>query len=403
MAAKRIVAWVIGVPLVLAAGLVGYVAVFGLSSLLNPGPKAPAVAAAQAGVTVTTVAQGLDTPWGLAFLPDGRMLVTERIGQLRIVAADGSLSAPVTGVPAVLAEGQGGLLDVVLDPDFATTGLVYLSYAEPDAANPALAGTAVARATLEGNALTGLTVIWRQTPKREGANHWGSRLVFAPAPAGAPQSHVLFITTGDRFEGMDQAQDLTTTIGKTLRIYPDGTIPADNPFVGRAAAKPEIWSYGHRNMQGAALDPRTGTLWTHEHGPQGGDELNPDLAGRNYGWPVITFGKNYLTGTDIKDGRTDAPGMEQPVHKWVPSIAPSGMAFYTGSAYPQWSGSLFLGSLAHMRLVRLELDGTRVAKEEQLLGDLNERIRDVRQGPDGKLYLLTDSPEGRILRLDPKA
>jgi glucose/arabinose dehydrogenase len=328
------------------------------------------------------------------------MLVTERPGRLRLVSKQGKLSSPLPGLPKVFAEGQGGLLDVVLDPDFDSNQRIYLSFSEPDPKNPKLAGTAVARGQLSGSMLQGFEVIWRQKDKVEGPNHWGSRLVFAPAPAGAPQPYVLFITMGDRFTFKEKAQDLNTHFGKVVRIYPDGSVPADNPFVGQPGKLADIWSYGHRNMQGAALNPQTGALWTHEHGPQGGDELNIDQAGRNYGWPTITYGKEYVSGKTIGTGTTRAD-VEAPLTYWIPSIAPSGMAFLTSERYPAWKGSLFVGSLAHQQLVRLDVGATTAVEKERLLGDLGERIRDVRQGPDGLLYVLTDSEEGQIIRLDP--
>jgi len=339
---------------------------------------------------LVTVAEGLEFPWSLAFLPDGRMLVTERPGRLRIVTADGQLSPPVTGVPAVFAERQGGLLDVVLDPKFASNARVYLSYAEADSAG--LAGTAVARGKLVGNALTEVEVIYRQTPKSEGGLHFGSRLVFAP-------DGKLFITQGDRYLMKDMAQTLDNDFGKVVRINPDGSIPTDNPFVRTAGARPEIWSYGHRNMQGAAIHPQTGKLWTHEHGAMGGDEINLDEAGKNYGWPVITWGVNY-DGKPIGIGTTQE-GMEQPLLYWKPSIAPSGMAFYTGDKFAAWRGNLFVGSMKFAYLNRIELDGTTVKAEHKLLTEVNERIRSVRQGPDGYLYVTTDTPKGRVLRLEP--
>jgi glucose/arabinose dehydrogenase len=340
-------------------------------------------------VRVTTIATGLDHPWGLAFLPDGRKLVTERSGQLRIVEADGRLSAPLSNVPAVYAHGQGGLLDVALDPEFEQNRTVYLSYAEPGDGG---AGTAVARARLEEARLADLRVIFRQQPKVSGSNHFGSRLVFA-------RDGTLFVTLGERYAYRERAQDLSTDLGKIVRINRDGSVPRDNPFVNRPGARPEIWSYGHRNVQGAALHPSTGVLWTNEHGAQGGDELNIPRAGLNYGWPVITLGVDY-DGSKIGEGRAK-PGMEQPIYSWTPSIAPSGMAFYTASAFPNWRGNLFVGSLKFGLLVRLELSGDAVTSEERLLEPLGERIRDVRSGPDGRLYLLTDSPNGRLLRLDP--
>ncbi|GGG34046.1 PQQ-dependent sugar dehydrogenase [Chelatococcus composti] len=342
-------------------------------------------------MVVETVASGLDHPWGLAFLPDGAMLVTERSGNLRRISADGAVSNPLAGVPDVAARGQGGLLDIALDPAFADNRTLYITYAEP---RPDGAGTAVARARLseDASALRDVTVIFRQVPSHSGGNHYGSRLAFAP-------DGTLFVTLGERFNLRDKAQDLTTHLGKVVRIRPDGSVPADNPFVGRQDARPEIWSYGHRNPQAAAIKPDTGELWTVEHGARGGDEVNITRKGRNYGWPVITHGVDY-SGARIGEG-TAREGMEQPLYYWDPSIAPSGMAFYTADAFPQWRGSLFVGALAGRMLVRLELRGDRIVGEERMLRDLGERIRDVRQGPDGLLYLLTDSPEGRVLRLRP--
>jgi len=353
-------------------------------------PRSPTPAPVDGGVRVETIARGLEHPWALAFLPAGRMLVTERPGRLRIVDPDGRLSEPLAGLPRVLAHGQGGLLDVALDPKFADTRLVYLSYAEPGAAGTG--GTAVARGRLGEGRLEDVRVIYQQHPKVEGWNHFGSRLVFA-------RDGTLFVTQGDRFTYYRGAQDLSVGFGKIVRISPDGSVPRDNPFVDRAGARPEIWSYGHRNVQGAALHPETGQLWTVEHGARGGDELNHPEPGKNYGWPVITYGIDY-SGASIGEG-TAKPGMEQPVYYWDPVIAPSGMAFYTGDALPGWKGSVFIGSLRPGLLVRLTLENGRVAREERYLGDLGERIRDVRQGPDGLLYLLTDSRDGRILRLVP--
>jgi glucose/arabinose dehydrogenase len=338
---------------------------------------------------VVTVATGLEHPWGLALLPDGRMLVTERPGRLRIVEPDGRLSAPLGGVPAVYAEGQGGLLDVALAPDFTQSRMIYLSYAEPG--DGGTAGTAVARARLGPSTLENVEVVFRQQPKVTGGAHFGSRLVFA-------RDGNLFITTGDR-QRRENVQDLTRLQGKVIRIRPDGAIPRDNPFVSSDGSRSPIWSYGHRNLQGAALHPATGQLWTVEHGAMGGDELNTPKAGRNYGWPVITYGRDY-SGARIGEG-TAKPGMEQPVRYWDPSIAPSGLMFYTGDRFPAWKGNLFVGALGFQLLVRLELDGERVTAEERLLQDFGERIRDVRQGPDGFIYLLTDEGDGRILRLEP--
>jgi glucose/arabinose dehydrogenase len=337
-----------------------------------------------------TVTEGLEFPWSLAFLPDGRLLVSERPGRLRIVAADGRLDPiPVAGAPAVAAVGQGGLLDVALHPDFAKNRLVYLSYAGE---GPGGYGTEVARGRLDGHALRDVQVIFRLQPKTRTSIHFGSRLVF-------DRKGFLYITLGDRGE-MERAQRLDDHAGSVIRLHDDGRVPADNPFVGKAGARPEKFTLGNRNMQGAALHPQTGMLWTHEHGPQGGDEINIIRAGVNYGWPVITYGRNYGTGTQIGEG-TAKPGMAQPLLQWTPSIAPSGMAFYTGDRFPKWKGNLFVGALKFQMLVRLQLDGERVIGEERLLQGALGRIRDVRQGPDGYLYLLTDSDKGRIVRLEP--
>ena len=351
-------------------------------------PRSPTPKPVKAAVRVETVARGLDHPWALAFLPDGRLLVTERPGRLRIIERDGRVSEPLDGVPQVFARGQGGLLDVALDPRFADNRLVYLSYAEPGGGGTA--GTAVARGRLGEGRLENVRVIYQQQPKVRGTAHFGSRLVFG-------RDGTLFVTQGDRLTYRDGAQDLSVGIGKIVRIAPDGSVPRNNPFVGRAGVRPEIWSYGHRNVQSAALHPQTGQLWTVEHGARGGDELNRPEAGKNYGWPVITYGVDY-SGERIGEG-TAKPGMEQPLYYWDPVIAPSGMTFYTGGAFPDWKGSLFIGSLEPGLLVRLILEDGRVAREERYLGDLRERIRDVRQGPDGLLYLLTDSRHGRILRV----
>ena len=360
----------------------------------------PALAAPR----VVTVAHGLVNPWSLAFLPDGRMLVTERPGRMRIVNADGKLGPPLPGLPPVVAEGQGGLLDVVLDPKFSANRWVYWSYSEAaEAPNPdGLNGTAVARARLDGEPgaerLAEVQVIFRQVPKVASRLHFGSRLAFG-------NDGRLFITLGERYSRKDEAQTLDNHLGKVVRIEPDGRVPADNPLVGRAGnpanPKLEIWSWGHRNVQGAAIHPLTGELWTTEHGPQGGDELNLTLPGRNHGWPVITYGRNYGIGTQIGEGTARAD-VAAPVAYWVPiSIAPSGMAFLTSDRYPGWQGQLFIGSLRAEALIRIELDGRTVVHQERLLKNLNERIRDVRQGPDGYLYLLTDNPDGRLLRLLP--
>ena len=341
-------------------------------------------------IRAVTLTDDLDHPWGLAFLPDGRMLVTERVGRLRIVSPNGTLSDPIAGVPEVYAEGQGGLLDVALAPDFAQSRMIYLSFAEPGGGG---GGTSVARARLgeSENRLENVQVIFRQQPKVGGGAHFGSRLVFA-------RDGTLFITTGDR-QNRPFVQDLSKLQGKVIRIRPDGTIPPDNPFVHRRGARPEIWSYGHRNMQGAALHPETGQLWTVEHGARGGDELNAPKAGRNYGWPVITYGVDY-SGARIGEGQRKE-GMEQPVHYWDPSIAPSGLMFYTGDKFPNWKGNAFVGALGFQLVARLELDGERVRSEERLLEGYGQRIRAVVQGPDGYIYLLTDDDDGRIVRLEP--
>ncbi|NMG75489.1 PQQ-dependent sugar dehydrogenase [Aromatoleum diolicum] len=360
--------------------------------LASSSVRAQIVVRSEAGpVNVAEVARGLETPWALAFLPGGRMLVSERPGRLRIVAADGTLSAPVKNVPAVHAEGQGGLLDVVLGPNFATDRLIYFSFAEPTARG---ARTAVARAALdvEDLSLQDVKVIFAQRDDPDGRHHWGSRLVF-------DREGNLFVTLGDRFFLRDRAQELRSHLGKVVRIRPDGSVPPDNPYVKMSRALPEIWSIGHRNLQGAALHPQTGALWAHEHGPQGGDEVNVVKPGLNYGWPMVTYGREYGSGARIGEG-SERADIEPPVHYWVPSIAPSGMAFYTGDAFPKWKGSLFVGALRGQLLARLELDGDKIVREERLLTELGIRIRDVRQGPDGKIYLLDES-QGRILRLDP--
>ncbi|AWI74889.1 oxidoreductase [Parazoarcus communis] len=342
-------------------------------------------------VRVTVVASGLETPWSLTFLPDGRMLVTERPGRMRIVSPQGTVSAPIAGVPDVHSRGQGGLLDVVLSPAFATDRTIFFSFAQPTRDG---ARTAVARAVLDSDALklSEVKIIFAQNESPSGGHHWGSRLVFG-------RDGNLFVTLGDRYSFRDRAQDLDSHMGKIVRIRPDGSVPPDNPFVGKAGALPEIWSYGHRNVQGAALHPLTGTLWAHEHGPQGGDEINEILPGRNYGWPVITYGREYVIGTRIGEG-TERADVEPPRHQWTPSIAPSGMSFYTGNVYPGWQGSLFVGALKFRLLARLSEEGGKVREAERLLEDVGRRIRDVRQGPDGKLWLLEET-EGSVLRLDP--
>ena len=353
-----------------------------------------------APVKAITVAQGLENPWAVAFLPEGRFLVTERPGRLRVVEADGRLNPPVAGVPAVAATGQGGLLDVVLDSGFAANRTVYVCYAEPAGDGTSGNSTALARARLSDDRtrLEDVRVIFSQRPKVASRLHFGCRIV--EAMKGGRPDGTLFLALGERFSRMQDAQTLDNHHGKVVRVGKDGRVPPDNPFVGRPGALPEIWSYGHRNPQGATLGP-DGRLWMHEHGPQGGDEINRPEPGLNYGWPVITFGEQY-GGGPIGAGITAKAGMEQPLHHWTPSIAPSGMAFLTSDRYgPAWRGSLFVGSLKFQFLNRVELSGTRVVGEERLLWDQRERIRDVRQGPDGYLYVLTDNARGRLLRLAP--
>jgi glucose/arabinose dehydrogenase len=342
----------------------------------------------KAEVLVETVASGLDHPWGLAFLPDGRMLVTERPGRLRLVSADGKVSQALEGVPRVLAQGQGGLLDVALAPDFAASRLVYLSFAEPGEGG---ASTAVARGRLNdaATALEGTQIVFRQLPKVSGGMHFGSRLAFS-------RDGKLFVTMGDRGK-FDPAQDLSVHIGKIVRLNPDGSVPQDNPFVGRGNARAEIWSYGNRNVQAAAIHPETGALWEAEHGPRGGDELNIAEAGKNYGWPLVSWGRHY-DGRDIPNPPT-RPDLAGSVHQWTPVIGASGMAFYTGDAFPAWRGSVLVGGLVSQGIVRVTLEGARMTGEERL--SLGARIRDVRQGPDGFVYALTDADNGRLLRLKP--
>ncbi|NIC41214.1 PQQ-dependent sugar dehydrogenase [Aquabacterium sp. A08] len=346
------------------------------------------------GPRVEVVAQGLAHPWGLAFLDGGQMLVTERPGRLRWVSAQGRVGEPIEGVPAVVAQGQGGLLDVQADHDFARNRRIYLCYAEPDAQGSGNStALAVAQLSADARRLEGLRVLFRQQPKVASRQHFGCRIV------ETPDGH-LFLTLGDRGHLMADAQTLDNHHGKVVRLRKDGGVPADNPLVGRPGALPEIWSWGHRNLQGAAWGP-DGALWTVEHGPQGGDELNRPGPGRNHGWPVVTHGEQYGGGR-IGAGITRQAGMVDPLHQWTPSIAPSGLAWLASDRYgPAWQGSLFVGSLKFRQLVRLELRDGRVVREERLLTDLGQRVRDVRVGPDGLLYLLTDEPRGQLLRLRP--
>ena len=374
-------------------------------------PNAPSQKPAFAGQTdaaeartktplaVTTVAEGLVSPWSLEFLPDGRMLVTEKPGRLRIVSADGKVSEPVAGIPMVDTRGQGGLLDVALAPDYAKTQMIYFSFSEPRGNNEN--NTAVGRGKLVDGAsprLDNVEVIYHQQPSMNSPLHFGSRLVWN-------RDGTLFVTQGDRSidPGRHQAQKMDSGIGKIVRINADGSIPKDNPFVGKAGVRPEIWSFGHRNVQAAALHPSTGELWEVEHGTRGGDEVNIARKGLDYGWPTIAYGIEYQGGT-ITGGIQQQQGMQQPIYYWDPNIAPSGMTFYTGNLVPEWKGNLFIGGLATRALIRLVVDAQgKVTGEERLLRDMQprERIRDVKEGPDGALYLATDSQKGRILKVAP--
>jgi len=338
---------------------------------------------------VRIIVQGLEHPWGLAFLPDGRMLVTERPGRLRIVREGKLDPRPIAGLPEIAAVGQGGLLDVAPHPRHAENGWIYLSYA---ARGTDGVGTEVLRGRLKDDQLSEVQVIFRMQPKKSGGLHYGSRLVF-------DRQGLLYVTLGERGDA-DQAQRLDNHLGKIVRLHDDGRVPEDNPFRARPGARPEIFSLGNRNVQGAALHPATGELWAHEHGPQGGDELNVIRSGVNYGWPIITYGRNYGIGTKIGEG-TQRPGMAQPLHYWVPSIAPSGMVFYTADRFPHWRGDILIGALKDEMLVRLSVDGEKIVKEERMLKGTLGRIRDVRQGPDGYVYLLTDHANGVIARLEP--
>lgn len=341
-------------------------------------------------VKAETITDELEHPWSVTFLSDGRFLVTERPGRLRIVTPLGEVSDPITGLPDIWDYGQGGLLDVAIAPDFDQSNTIYFTYAEPGQGG---GGTALAKAVLDVTTLSlaDVQVLFSQHPKGSSGAHFGSRIVFASDGS-------IYVTTGDRGQ-RDRAQDPSINRSQVIRVNPDGSIPADNPFVGVTTHRPEIWSMGHRNPQGAALHPETGELWTVEHGARGGDELNIPRAGRNYGWPVIAYGRHY-SGFSIGEG-THKEGMEQPVYYWDPSIAPSGLAFYTGDKFPAWKGNLFVGALKYRLVARLTLDGEKVVHEERIFTELGERIRDVRQGPDGLLYILTDADDGRLIRLSP--
>ena len=347
-------------------------------------------------VRLSVMARGLAQPWGMDLLPSGALILTEKPGRLRILDQEGNLSEPLAGVPPVADGGQGGLLDVTVDPAFAGNRLLWLAYSEPfpDGATT----TAVARARLspDGTTLEGVTVIFRQMPRYRGQLHFGARLVFA-------KDGTLFVTLGERFHNpwRQQAQDLRSHLGKVVRLHPDGTAPGDNPFIGRSDALPEVWSYGHRNVQGAAIHPETGRLWVSEHGPRGGDELNSPQPGGNYGWPLVSHGVEY-SGRPVGDGRSTAPGLEDPLTTWTPAIAPGGMAFYSHRAFPGWEGNLLVAGLRARAILRLELDGEAVVHEERLIAAEGRRIRDVAVGPNGVIYALTDDrQDGRVLRLAP--
>lgn len=344
------------------------------------------------GMKPVTVAKGLEFPWALAFLPDGRMLVTERPGRMRIVTMDGKLGTPFTGLPPVLAEGEGGLLDVALDPKFKENATLYWSYSEPAPAGQKGGSTAVARGRLDGTQLIDVRVIFRQAEKIDSGLHYGSRLLFMP-------DGMLLIALGDRSH-RDDAQKLASAHGKIMRVDVEGHAAADNPFVATAGALPEIWTLGHRNVQGLAFHPVTGELWASEHGPQSGDEINVIARGKNYGWPVISYGCEYTSCAKIGEG-TEKVGMEQPITWWrETSFAPSGMTFLTSDRYPGWKGQMFIGTLAGQALVRIKIDGHKVVEQQRLATALRERIRDVRQGPDGWLYVLNSSADGRIIRIE---
>ncbi len=354
--------------------------------------NAPAVP--KTAVKLETVVKGLENPWALEFLPDGRMLVTEKPGRLRVVAKDGTLGAPITGVPNVETQEQAGLLDVALAPDYVESGTIFLSYSEPRGEGKN--GTSLARAKLvldgDSGQLADLKVIFRQEPAHKSFHHFGSRIAFA-------NDGTLFLTVGERFSLREESQNPANHIGKIIHITADGAPAPDNPK--KDGWDPKVWSIGHRNVQGAALDPATGTLWTLEHGPQGGDELNHPEAGKNYGWPIIIYGKEY-SGGPVGEGITSKPGLEQPVYYWNPSIATSSLLIYSGDLFPEWKGNFLVGALKAMQVQRLVMTDGQVTAHEVLAEDIGDRVRDVKQGPDGAVYLVTDDPDGRIVRMSPK-
>jgi glucose/arabinose dehydrogenase len=374
-----------------------YLAALAAASLPTAALAADQVVPSQIGdLQVTTLANGLASAWGMEFLPDGSLIVTEKGGTLRLVAADGTVGPAIDGVPDVDVGGQGGLLDVALDPDFSDNRMVYLTYSEKgDGGNSTAAGRGVLSS--DGTRLESFEKIFTQLPKYGGDKHFGSRIVFDR------EGH-LFLGLGERSDTpiREGAQKLDNHLGKVIRINRDGSVPDGNPFVGQAGALPEIWSYGQRNIQGGALNPATGEVWFSEHGPKGGDEVNVVEAGKNYGWPLVSYGVNY-NGTPVGEGKTEGEGLTPPIHQWTPVIGASGMAFYTADAVPQWQGSAFFGGLASRDLVRVAFDGRKVTGEERLLADLGKRIRDVKQGPDGALYVLTDGAGGEIMRVAPVA
>jgi glucose/arabinose dehydrogenase len=384
---RRVLILVLGMAAALATAALADVAPEPVRGL--PPPPQPA-RVVKTGYKVTEIAKGLDHPWSMAFLPDGSMLVTERVGRLRLIAAGALLMAPIGGVPAVHTGSQAGLFDIVLHPNFAQNRIVYLTYA---AGTKAANGTQVARARFDGLMLQDLQVIFKAMPLKDTDNHYGGRMAFLPDGTFA-------LTIGEGFEYREKAQDLASDLGKVVRLNEDGSVPPNNPFIGRASVRPEIYTWGHRNAQGLIFDAQSGRLYETEHGPRGGDELNIIVAGRNYGWPVITYGMDY-SGAYVSP-YTQRPGLEQPVIYWTPSIAPSGLAMYRGDKFPAWQGDLFVGALAfrHLRRVHLDARGD-VVDQEQLLNNLNWRIRDVRSAPDGYLYVCTDEADGRVLRLEP--